>query len=204
MTVSSVSYLKSLPAVRQRAQAIYALAQQGKTEHFALDESKISDVAQMVASLIKRDHGSLDKVPTHGRWRSYCIKTSDGVTLDLISKHVDMWQSSGVDTKECARRVIDLFVISVLIDAGAGSHWSFMDPEFGKLTRTEGLGMAALRMFENGVFSSNKDNKFQADSQALSELTDQMLLDGFQVSTENPLLGGPNRAQLLRNLGGAL
>ncbi|KAJ1807522.1 hypothetical protein LPJ56_004896, partial [Coemansia sp. RSA 2599] len=186
-----------------RSTAVYVLGQQGRLRHFALDESKIVDVAEFVISLITRDHGSVDAVPTHGRWRSYCV-TIDGKQRDLVSEHVAQWRAADVSQWECARRIIDLFVVSVLIDAGAGSQWKYHDKEAGVLTRTEGLGMAALRMFEDGAFSSSSDNPFQADAAALLELTDEQLLSGFQVSKENPLLGGPNRAELLRRLGAAL
>ncbi|KAJ2798846.1 hypothetical protein H4R20_004667 [Coemansia guatemalensis] len=94
-------------------------------------------------------------------------------------------------------------MVSVLIDAGAGSKWRFKDA-LGTFERTEGLGIAALRMFENGVFSSSAHNPFQVDARALLKLTDQDLLDGFQVTPDNPLLACENRAQLLRSLGKAL
>ncbi|KAJ1879343.1 hypothetical protein H4R99_006836 [Coemansia sp. RSA 1722] len=200
---ANVQYLKSLDAVRQRSASVYELGQQGRLQHFALDETKIVDVAEFVISLITRDHGTIDSVPTHGRWRSYCV-TIDNQQRDLISEHVAQWRATDVSQWECARRIIDLFVVSVLIDAGAGSQWKYQDKQLGILTRTEGLGMAALRMFESGVFSSSPTNKFQADAPALTRLVDQQLLDGFQVSEENPLLGGSNRAGLLRRLGMAL
>ncbi|KAJ1643224.1 hypothetical protein J3B02_002345 [Coemansia erecta] len=199
----SVRFLRSLDAVRQRSEAVYALGQQGRLQHFALDESKIVNVAEYVISLIARDHGSIDSVPTHGRWRSYCV-TIAGEQRDLVSEHVARWRAAGINERECARRIIDLFVVSVLIDAGAGSQWKYQDKEAGTLTRTEGLGMAALRMFENGAFSSSADNPFQADAPALVNLTDELLLKGFQVSEDNPLLGASNRAELLRRLGAAL
>ncbi|KAJ2745107.1 hypothetical protein GGI20_002440 [Coemansia sp. BCRC 34301] len=201
---NNVKYLKSLQAVRERSQAVYALAEQGKLKHFAFDDSKIKSVADYVISLLERDYGTIDKVPTHGRWRSYCLAVDGSeAKRDLVSEHVTQWKASGTSDWECARRVIDLFVVSVLIDAGAGSKWRYAD-KLGVFERTEGLGIAALRMFESGVFSSSPSNPFQADAQALMSLTDDRLLKGFQVSEENPLLGGENRAELLRSLGRAM
>ncbi|KAJ1727279.1 hypothetical protein LPJ61_004657 [Coemansia biformis] len=202
---NSVMYLKSLKAVRERSYAVYERAQAGGLQHFELSEDKIEPVADYVLSLIERDFGSIASVPPHGRWRSYCVPDAESPTgkRDLVGEHVAQWQASDVSEWECARRVIDLFVVSVLIDAGAGSKWRYRD-SLGTLERTEGLGVAALRMFEKGVFSSNPKNPFQADAQALLQLTDKDIRDGFQVSDDNPLLGCENRAELLRSLGRAL
>ncbi|KAI7834071.1 hypothetical protein BX661DRAFT_140103 [Kickxella alabastrina] len=204
--LSTVRYLKSLPAVRHRSQSVYALAEQAQLRHFTLDASKIPTIAALVLQLIQRDHGTVSQVPTHGRWRSYITHSpGPGTSRDLISEHIAKWQAAGVDSWECARRVIDLFVVSVLIDAGAGSAWEYQDAEIGALTRTEGLGMAALRMFETGCFSSSREgNVFQADAEALKALANEDVLQGFQVSESNPLLGVSNRAELLRRLGMAL
>ncbi|KAJ2558663.1 hypothetical protein EV175_000682 [Coemansia sp. RSA 1933] len=194
----NIRYLKSLEAVRERAHEVLRRAEQGQLRHFEYDASKVDSVAEAVYALIERDYGSVSKVPMHGRWRSYCVGGRD-----LVSEHVTRWRGADVSEWECARRIIDLFMVSVLIDAGAGSAWTFRDTEFGAMQRTEGLGLAALRMFESGVFSS-AENPFQVDAVALEALDDQALEQGFQVSAENPLPGCKNRAQLLRSLGRAL
>ena len=55
---------------------------------------------------------------------------------------------------EVARRQIDLAVISVLLDAGAGPDWSFVDAKSGiTFSRSEGLAIASLRLFELGLLS---------------------------------------------------
>ncbi|KAJ1741991.1 hypothetical protein LPJ68_002358 [Coemansia sp. RSA 1086] len=205
MSVSyNVKYLKSLQSVRERSQDVYKQALKGLLQHFILDESKIDSIADYVLSLVKRDFDNIANVPPHGRWRSYCIKLPSG-TRDLVSEHVAQWKANDVSDWECARRIVDLFMVSVLVDAGAGSKWKYWDEQTeSTYQRTEGLGIAALRMFEQGTFSSSPSNKFQADARALLKLTDQDMCAGFQVSDDNPLLGCENRAQLLRNLGLAL
>ncbi|KAI8320425.1 DUF1688-domain-containing protein [Martensiomyces pterosporus] len=202
---AAITYLRSLKAVRERSQLVYEEALKGELKHFSFDESKIASVADYVISLIERDYGSITRVPTHGRWRSYSMPVAGGTKKrDLVSEHVDEWRATGVSDWECARRIIDLFVVSVLIDAGAGSKWRYVDEELGTFERTEGLGIAALRMFERGLFSSSPSNPCQADAVALSRLSDSALLAGFQVSDDNPLLGVENRAELLRSLGRVL
>ena len=45
--------------------------------------------------------------------------------------------------------MIDLFLVSVLLDAGAGTQWSFKSAENGKVyRRSEGIAVASLEMFK--------------------------------------------------------
>ncbi|KAJ1678700.1 hypothetical protein EV182_003525, partial [Spiromyces aspiralis] len=179
-TQQTIKYLQSLAAVRDRANQVYNLAIKGELQHFDFDPSKLEDVADYVLALINRDYANPADVPQHGRWRSYNIQV-EGRSRDLVMEHVEKWRGAGVDSIECCRRVIDLFVVSVLIDAGAGPHWSYHDSALGlSLARTEGLGIAALRMFESGSFSSAGDQPHRADSVALKVLSDEVLLKGFQ------------------------
>lgn len=54
------------------------------------------------------------------------------------------------------RRLIDLFFVSVLLDAGAGDTWSFTEPgTTGKYERSEGIAVATLHMFKAGAFSGS-------------------------------------------------
>jgi hypothetical protein len=46
--------------------------------------------------------------------------------------------------------LIDLFLVSVLLDAGAGMSWSFKSAENGRVyRRSEGLALASLEMFKS-------------------------------------------------------
>lgn len=54
-----------------------------------------------------------------------------------------------IDNAEKCRRLIDLFLVSVLLDAGAGTEWSFKSADSGKVyRRSEGLAIASLEMFK--------------------------------------------------------
>jgi hypothetical protein len=58
---------------------------------------------------------------------------------------------------EITRRLIDLFFVSVLLDAGAGDVWRFREPATNQeIARSEGIAVASLDMFVSGAFSSNK------------------------------------------------
>ena len=110
-----------------------------------------------------------------------------------------------VDAKEKTRRLIDLFLVSVLLDAGAGVKWTYTSKENGRrYTRSEGLAVASLEMFKAGAFSGVKEQPFQVDAAGLKGLTPASLAEGLQVSAENPIAGLEGRAALLVQLGHAL
>lgn len=114
------------------------------------------------------------------------------------------WPSS-IDNQERTRRLIDLFLVSVLLDAGAGTKWSYKSKESGKTyRRSEGLAIASLEMFKAGYFSSNPDEPCQVDAAGLRTLTMEKLGMGLQVSDANPIIGLEGRAGLMTRLGQAL
>lgn len=54
-----------------------------------------------------------------------------------------------IDNTEKCKRLIDLFLVSVLLDAGAGTEWSYKSPENGRIyRRSEGIAVASLDMFK--------------------------------------------------------
>lgn len=76
----------------------------------------------------------------------------------LVSKFQFPKNLKAVDRSLSAcRRLIDLIVVSVLLDAGAGAAWSYQ-VDGVKYTRSEGLGVASAAMFESGMFSGDKKN----------------------------------------------
>ncbi len=112
---------------------------------------------------------------------------------------------SAVDNQERTRRLIDLFLVSVLLDAGAGTKWAYKSKESGKIyRRSEGLAVASLEMFKAGVFSSSPSEPCQVDSAGLKRLSAEQLGRGLQVTETNPIAGLEGRAGLLSRLGDAL
>ena len=96
-------------------------------------------------------------------------------------------------------------MVSVLLDAGAGTKWSYKSKESGRIyRRSEGLAIASLEMFKEGLFSGDKSQPHRVDSYGLQTLTMEMLTSGFQVTESNPLAGLEGRAGLLARLGEAL
>lgn len=121
-----------------------------------------------------------------------------------MNQLLQSWPSS-VDAQERTRRLIDLFVVSVLLDAGAGNRWSYRSKESGKMySRSEGLAVAALEMFKSGHFSSDPEEPCQVDGPGLQKITVDVLAKGMQHSEQNQLAGLEGRAGLLIRLSDAL
>lgn len=114
------------------------------------------------------------------------------------------WPAS-VNAQEKCRRLIDLFLVSVLLDAGAGTRWQYKSKESGKIyRRSEGLAVASLEMFKTGLFSSHPDEPCQVDAGGLKKLTVQSMARGLQVTDSNPIDGLSGRTALLIKLADAL
>ncbi|KAH3941367.1 hypothetical protein HBH98_194780 [Parastagonospora nodorum] len=200
---SEVKYLLSLGAVRDRAKIVGEAAEAGKLSHFDVHEERLGEVADFVIGVIKRDFGpnKFDTIPPHGRWQHFEVGNVPRI-VDLL----EQWKKEGCDDVEITRRSIDLFFVSVLLDAGAGDHWRYVEPGTGKeYERSEGIAVASLYMFKSLAFSSKKNGDVPVvDGQGLEQLTTSALAEGFQVSDSNPILGLESRANLLRGLGKSL
>ena len=96
-------------------------------------------------------------------------------------------------------------MVSVLLDAGAGTTWQYKSKESGRFyKRSEGLAVASIEMFKSGLFSSNPDQPHQVDARGLKNVTPEMLARGLQSSEANQLAGLEGRAGVLSRLGDAL
>lgn len=183
--------LLSAAAVRDRAHQMLAIGEAGGLEHWRVDMDRLPETAAFVAGVVRDQYPDL-KVPFHARWRHF---VSGG--HDLWADLGDSWS----DPEDRARAAFDLAITSVLLDAGSGPGWKFIDPVTElTATRSEGLAVASFRMFEFGAFSSTGD-PLRADAASLSGLTAETLAWGFGVSDDNPLIGLDGRAALLRRLG---
>ncbi|KAK8854985.1 Uracil catabolism protein 4 [Apiospora arundinis] len=194
------AYLRSLGAVRERSRIITDKAMRNKLHHFDVDMNRFPDVVRFVCGIIKRDYDApFNTIPPHSRYQHFCVGGRDRIA-NLLSTFDD-----SVDTTEKCRRLIDLFMISVLLDAGAGTAWTFKSAENGRIyRRSEGLAIASLEMFKTGMFSGDARNKFQVDKEGLSKLTVEQLAKGMQSRPGNEIAGLEGRAELLIRLGGAL
>ncbi|MBM3382592.1 MAG: DUF1688 family protein [Betaproteobacteria bacterium] len=192
-----VAYLRKLSTIRERCSRLYDLARSNALAHFTLDESKLDSVVAFVENLIRQDYPTLD-IPFHSRWRHF--------GAGGIERHLQLQQHwHDCESLEVARRHIDLVVVSVLLDAGAGPDWAFYESQSGeKFSRSEGLGVASFWMFAQGSFSSESSHPHQVDAAGLARLKLEHVEQGFQITQANPLVGLQGRVELLQRLGQAL
>ncbi|KAK0667065.1 hypothetical protein QBC41DRAFT_229319 [Cercophora samala] len=194
-------YLRSLGAVRERCQIVSSKALKNDLRHFDVDMRKFPDVVSFVANIIKRDYDApFTSIPAHGRYQHFGVGGRDRIAHLLAT-----WPEDMVDNTEKCKRMIDLFLVSVLLDAGAGTKWSYKSVENGRVyRRSEGIAVATLDMFKTGLFSGNPANKYQVDAEGLRQLTVEKLAQGLQSKPGNEMAGLEGRAQLLIRLGEAL
>jgi hypothetical protein len=194
---AAAGVLRTTTAIRERAAQLASRARQGESAWFVIDEGFLDTAAEAVAEATRRRYPKLH-IPVHSRWRHF--------------------EAGGVDRKAGLDRLlhglppilrghamIDLAVVSVLLDAGAGPDWQYVEPATGQaFTRSEGLAVASFHAFTAGLFSSDKEHPCQVDSEGLRALVTDHLASAFQVSGTNPLVGLEERAILLRRLGEAM
>jgi hypothetical protein len=189
--------LLSASAVRERAQRLLAIGLEDRLPHFRVDLPRLGEAAAFVAEMTKAAYPSLD-VPFHSRWRHFEVA---GTSRWTMIERAQSWTTKA----ERARAAFDLAIVSVLLDAGAGSRWSYRDPVSGlSIGRSEGLALASLDMFAAGAFSSNPRLPLRADAARLQALTCETLERHFQVNAGNPLPAVEGRVALLRRLGAAV
>ncbi|WWC87881.1 uncharacterized protein L201_002779 [Kwoniella dendrophila CBS 6074] len=205
-TTEIITYLRSLEAIRDRSNQVYELGKRGKLDHWDFHEDKLDDVVNYCAKIIERDFGTdYAKIPPHCRRNHFITPNRDRISI-LLS--LPGFPSSS-NPLERASSLIDLYLVSVLLDAGAGPNWSYTERDFNyniswKGGRSEGLAVASYHMFIDGLFSSDKNKKFRVDSKGLKSLTPQILSKYLQISENNPMEGLDGRCNLLIKLGDAL
>lgn len=80
--------------------------------------------------------------------------------MPRIADMIQKWKKAECDKTELTRRLVDLFFVSVLLDAGAGDHWCYFEPGTErKYERSEGIAIASLHMFNALAFTSDKRGK---------------------------------------------
>jgi hypothetical protein len=186
--------LRDPATIRLQAHRILSLAKQDKLEHFALDPDKMTSTASFVIDVITTQYPDLN-IPYHSRWRHF-----EPGGLDRIK---NMQNSLGqLPPSELGKILYELVIISVFLDAGSGPAWRYLDAETGnEYSRSEGLALASLSLYQNGVFSNNPIEPLRVDAQRLLAFNEEALLKVFQVTATNPLEGVKGRVSLLNQLG---
>lgn len=191
----AISLLRDPATIRARAANIAAAVAAGQSPYWRLEASRLDAAARKVAEVTRARYPTLE-IPYHSRWRHFEAGGVDRAAALTAAM-------AGLDRAAQARARIDLAIVAVLLDAGAGAQWSYRDGD-QTCTRSEGLGVASFRAFMAGAFSSDPAQPLRVDGPALQRLTAGQLAALFQVRDDNPLVGLDGRAELLRRFGRTL
>lgn len=208
LPAEQITYLRSLPAIRTKAQELYQVAVESDgLPHFSIDLTRLPHILTLVEETMAENYpGGIPSVPFHSRWRHFEFGNSARVAEQLLPNIVfDSSSSTDMEkSKEVTRCLLDLALVSVLLDAGAGPDWKYIEPGTSDVyTRSEGLGIASFHMFCSGAFSNSpRTQPCRVDAQALVNLSDDAIVEAFQVHpSTNPLVGLAGRTALLKRLG---
>ncbi len=192
-TQDDIEVLLNPQTIQKQAAKILALSESGQT-HFIVHQNKIKEVAHFVAEVTKKNYPSLN-LPFHSRWSHFQVGGVDRIA----------WVNEALKAlspEEQVRSQIDLVIVSVLLDAGAGMAWKWKEPRTSQtFSKSEGLAVASLELFFQGYLSENPKNPFELSPRKLEALSEKDFKAVFQVDElKNPLVGVPGRLLLLKNL----
>ena len=193
---SVLTWLRSPEAIRQRCEMLYGAVLAGESPHFTVHEEQLAMAVDYVLAELQANYPDL-AVPYHSRWRHFAAGGRE--------RWAELAASLDSDPLERGRSAIELVIVSVLLDAGAGPDWRYHDPLCPQaLVRSEGLAAASFDWYRHGGLSGLPEQPWRVDASALQQLDPAALQDAFQVGPDNPLLGVDGRVQLLHRLGAAV
>ena len=197
---AALTRLRSTRTIRERCNRILDGIGAGRSRWLSVEPGALPTAIDRVTTLCLARFPDL-RIPYHSRWRHF-----EALGVDRHAPlRARMLERANGDVRCVARATIDLAVLSVLLDAGAGEAWRFRDDSTGMdIGRSEGLALASLAAFEAGRFSSDPDWPWQVDAEALARIDTTTLAGLFQVDARNSLIGLDGRARLLRSLADAL
>jgi hypothetical protein len=194
---AAASVLRSTRTIRERCGQLLERARAGQSKWFTVEDAQLPVAAREVADITRQRYPK-GHIPFHSRWRH--------LEAGGVDRRAEIERMLGnVPRAVRGEALWDLTFISVLLDAGAGPDWTYVEPATGKsFTRSEGLAVASFHAFTSGMFSSDKDHPLRVDAEGLRALVTDHLASAFQVRENNPLVGLEGRAILLRRLGEAM
>lgn len=192
-----IETLRNPQTIRMQALRILDLAKANKLTHFILDSEQMTSTASFVLEVMMQQYPDFS-IPYHSRWRHF---EAGGINrISALQK-----QLADKTAYERGKILYELVIISVFLDAGAGNAWSYVESDTSNTyNRSEGLALASLSMYCQGIFSADPKNPMRVDAKALLKLNEDIFRKGFQVSAQNPLEGLSGRVALLNRLGAVL
>ncbi|MDQ3035664.1 MAG: URC4/urg3 family protein [Myxococcota bacterium] len=191
-----IDWLRSPVAIRTRCGDVLDAGLRGQLEHFEVRLDRMPAVIERVVRVTRAAYPDL-RIPYHSRWNHFRAGKVDRVAAFDA-------EIASLPRDEQARIRFELAITSVLLDAGAGPRWSYVERSGERYERSEGLAVASYHMFLEGMFSGDRSAPMRADADGLDALEASMLAKGFQASASNPIVGLEGRAELLTRLGSAM
>jgi hypothetical protein len=121
-----IQYLRSPEAIRDRAAELFNLGVADRLEYFTVDLAMFDRVINYVDQITRTDYPDLN-IPLHSRWRHF--------PADRVEQ-----MFAGFAPLDRVKAKLDLVVPSILLDAGAGHDWRYVD--------------AAILILKSGVFGT--------------------------------------------------
>ena len=136
----AAAMLRTTTAIRERCGQLLDRARIGQSHWFTVDDGRLRAAASEVATATRRRYPKLH-VPFHSRWRHF--------EAGGVDRKAQLEQLLGdVPVQVRAHAMVDLAVVSVLLDAGAGGDWKYVEPATGQtFMRSEGLAVASFHAF---------------------------------------------------------
>jgi hypothetical protein len=115
----AAALLRSTAAIRERAQGLLARARRGESAYFTVNDAALDNTAAVVAEVTRARYPTL-AIPYHSRWRHF--------EAGGVDRAAQLTQALGdAPAAVQARARIDLALVSVLLDAGAGPDWLYRE-----------------------------------------------------------------------------
>src|ERR1700760_691721 len=116
-----LQYLRTPKAIRERAALLLKYVEDGRSVWWGYDPNGLEAAVQATLDVTRKRFPDPAAIPFHSRWRHF-----------EAGGH-DRWAAlaprlSHLPKEEVARRRVDLAIVSVLLDAGAGPDWSYREP----------------------------------------------------------------------------
>lgn len=178
--------------IRARCQAVFERVAAGGGQAFTLDLAQMPVVVAYVAQTVQARYPD-GAIPLHGRLGHLTVGDPGRVARFLAPV--------GDDPLERLRTLVELIAVSVLIDAGAGPDWGYVDAAGRRHVRSEGLAVASVDLVASGLFSDDPRRPWRVAAGNLMRLSAARLGRGLQVGPDNPIEGLDGRLALLHCLG---
>lgn len=221
MNSQNDDYLATPEAIRERCNKVFAYVESGQSKNFIYHADKFDTLLQYIdpgassSDWISSHAPTPSSRPSHPQGDAVAGISSHAPTTSSRPSHTEYDAVAGISShgrmthfavggvdrigrflqSRPATDLIELIIISVLLDAGAGQQWHYHDPTTQQTFRaSEGLAVASYNLYMQDAFAM--PDLLNIDAQTLGL--------GLQVTSHNPILGLDARVENLHRLANAI